>query len=128
MRLLLDTPILIWAAEQSDRLPRAAAMLLNDERNMLQFSSVSIAEVAIKNALGRSAFPYGAAELREGLLANGYDELALTGDHAVALAALPTIHKDPFDRLLIAQATAEGMRLVSGDRNVIRYGGVVLAV
>ena len=128
MKLLIDTRVLIWAGTAPTRLSSAATVLLSDPANTLLFSAISVAEIAIKRALGRPDFQIDPRRFRELLLDNGYGELPLSGEHAVVLAALPTIHNDPFDRMLIAQATAEGVRLVSGDRNVVRYGGVVMSV
>lgn len=128
MKLLIDTHILIWAGTAPSRLSSAAATLIDDPANELLFSAISVAEVAIKQALGRPDFQIDPQQFRALLLANGYAELPLTGDHAVVLTSLPPIHKDPFDRMLIAQAMAEGVRLVSADSDVARYGAVVLAV
>ena len=99
MRLLLDTHLLLWAADQPERLSRAARTLLNDPQNKLVFSAVSLWQIAIKQSIGRSDFVADARLLRRGLLDNGYDELVLTSAHAVALDALPPLHKDPFDRM-----------------------------
>jgi PIN domain nuclease of toxin-antitoxin system len=100
MKLLLDTHVLLWAAGQPERLPRAARALLNDPHNEPMFSSASLWEIAIKSGLGRNDFQVDARLLRRGLLDNGYGELPVTSEHAVAIDGLPPIHKDPFDRLL----------------------------
>jgi PIN domain nuclease of toxin-antitoxin system len=102
VKLLLDTHLRLWAAGEPARLPAAARGLIDDANNQLIFSVASLWEVAIKSGLGRDDFRVDARLLRRGLLDNGYDELAITGEHAVAVAALPPIHKDPFDRLLVA--------------------------
>ena len=128
MIFLLDTHLLLWASGAPERLSARARELINEPTSGLMFSTAAIWEVAIKSRLGRPDFHADARLLRRGLLENGYAELAVEGDHTVATLDLPEIHKDPFDRMLIAQATAEGARLVSDDRNVVRYGGVVLAV
>ena len=128
MRLLLDTHLLVWAGTEPSRLSSAATVLMGDPANTLLFSAVSVAEVAIKNALGRPDFKVEPRQFRALLLDNGYLELPLTGEHAIAVAALPPIHKDPFDRMLIAQALAEGVRLVSADAAMAAYGVVVLPV
>ena len=128
MRLLLDTNLLVWAAQGSARLPRRAAELIGDMGNSRVFSALSVAEVAIKYARNRPDFRVPPDQLRALLLDNGYEELSLTGAHAARLADLPTIHKDPFDRLLVAQATAEGMTLVTADTTLGRYGPRVLVV
>jgi PIN domain nuclease of toxin-antitoxin system len=92
------------------------------------FSVVSLWEISIKRTLGRADFRVEPAMLRRGLLDNGYDELAIRGEHAVALAGLPSIHKDPFDRMLVAQAMVEGVVLLTGDEMLARYGGPVRAL
>ena len=128
MRLLLDTHLLLWAAGQPERLPDVARALIGDPQNELMFSAASLWEVAIKSRLGRADFRAEPRLLRRGLLENGYDELAVTGEHAVATADLPPIHKDPFDRILVAQAAAEGIPLVTADPVVARYPGPIRKV
>ena len=128
MKLLLDTQLLLWAAGQPKRLPAAARELIVDPANELLFSAASLWEVAIKSGLGRADFRADAHLLRRGLLRNGYRELAVTGEHAVAVADLPAIHKDPFDRLLVAQAAVEGVVLLTADAVVARYPGAARKV
>jgi len=128
LRLLLDTQLLLWAAGQPERLPLPARRMIEDARNELVFSATSIWEVAIKSGLGRSDFRADARLLRRGLLANGYDELSILGEHVVAIADLPPIHKDPFDRLLVAQSTVEGILLTTTDPVVAQYPGPVRMV
>jgi PIN domain nuclease of toxin-antitoxin system len=101
---------------------------LSDSRHELLFSAASIWEIAIKNTLGRADFRVEPRLLRRGLLDNGYVELPITSQHAVSIASLPTIHKDPFDRLLVAQAISEGITLVTGDVQLARYPGPVRKV
>ena len=121
MKLLLDTHLLLWAAGNPDRLPAAARRLLDDLQNELIFSSASLWEVAIKHGLGRGDFRVDARLLRRGLLDNGYGELPITSEHAVALDSLPSIHRDPFDRILIAQSMVEGITLLTADPLVAQY-------
>ena len=121
MKILLDTHILLWAAGQPEHLPEAARVLLDDPRNVPVFSSASLWEIAIKSGLGRSDFQVDARSLRRELLDNGYVELAITSEHAVAIDLLPPIHKDPFDRLLVAQSMVEGITLLTADSMVARY-------
>lgn len=128
MRFLLDTQILLWAAGQPDRLSAAARRVLNDPRNELFFSAASLWEIAIKSSLGRSDFRVEPRLLRRGLLDNGYAELTVTSQHAVSIDGLPLLHKDPFDRLLIAQALSEGITLLTADAQVARYPGPVRKV
>jgi len=121
MKLLLDTDLLLWAAGNPDLLPAAARSLLDDPENEPIFSSASLWEVAIKHGLGRGDFRVDARLLRRGLLDNGYGELPITSEHAVALDSVPRIHKDPFDRILIAQSMVEGITLVTADPLVAQY-------
>ena len=107
MKLLLDTHLLLWAALWPERLSRAAVRVLDDQDNELCFSAASVWEITIKRGLGRHDFRVDPRLLRRGLLDNGYEEMPITSDHAVAVDLLPPIHKDPFDRLLVAQATVE---------------------
>lgn len=127
MRILLDTHLLLWAAGCPEQLPAPARAMIEDPANSLVFSAASLWEIAIKSALGRSDFRADPALLRRGLLDNGYMELAITGRHAVLVAGLPPLHRDPFDRMLVAQATAEGLLLVTVDPAVARYPGPVQA-
>jgi len=128
VRLLPDTHLLLWAAFEPGKVPRKAEALLNDMGNQLFFSAASIWEVAIKTARGLADFQVNAARLRMGLLQNGYAEIPVTGAHAVAVAGLPMLHKDPFDRLLVAQAGAEGLMLLTSDKILAAYPGSILRV
>ena len=123
MRLLLDTHILLWVIAESRRLSRAARTFIGDPAHDLAFSAVSLWEIAIKAGLRRADFQIDVGSLRKRLFDNGYSEIAATGAHAVALANLPLIHKDPFDRILVAQAIIEGLTLITGDPIVARYPG-----
>ncbi|UZW57915.1 type II toxin-antitoxin system VapC family toxin (plasmid) [Sphingobium sp. JS3065] len=125
MKLLLDTHLLIWAAGFPDRMPQKARDLLDDVDNELFFSAASLWEIAIKSSLGRDDFVVDARLLRRGLLDNGYSELPVISEHAVAIDALPPIHKDPFARLLIAQSMIEGITLLTADETVARYPGPI---
>jgi PIN domain nuclease of toxin-antitoxin system len=125
MRFLLDTQILLWAAGQPDRLSEPARVLLDDPQNELLFSAASLWEIAIKKTLGRSDFQIDPRLLRRGLRENGYTELAITGEHAANIDILPPIHKDPFDRILVAQALSEGVILLTADAVVAKYPGAV---
>lgn len=125
MRLLLDTHVLLWTIAQSRSLSAAARVLIGEPDNELTFSSASLWEVAIKAGRGREDFRVDVSSLRRSLFDNGYTELAVTGAHAVALAGLPPIHRDPFDRMLIAQAIVEGITLVTSDSIVAKYPGPI---
>ncbi len=121
MRLLLDTHLLLWAAEDSPRLSSVARALLSDPQNDLSFSAASIWEVAIKAGQRRAGFQVDPRVLRRALTDNGYEEIAVTSDHCVAILGLPPIHGDPFDRILIAVAIAEGLTLLTSDSTVAQY-------
>ena len=125
MKLLLDTHLLLWAAGEPKRLPKDIRTLLEDGDNELLFSAASLWEVAIKSGLGRKDFRVEARLLRRGLLDNGYSELPIVSDHVVAIESLPPIHKDPFDRVLVAQATVEGVTLLTNDPVVAQYPGPI---
>jgi PIN domain nuclease of toxin-antitoxin system len=125
MKLLLDTQLLLWAAGNSKRLSAAARKLLNDPANELCFSAASLWEITIKASLGRKDFRVEPRVLRRGLLDNGYTELPITSQHAVGVNSLPDLHRDPFDRLLLAQALSEGITLVTGDALLARYPGPI---
>jgi PIN domain nuclease of toxin-antitoxin system len=125
VKLLLDTHLLLWAAEGIQCVPPGARALMADPENELVFSVASLWEIVIKNGLGRPDFAVDARVLRRALIDNGYRELPILSEHAVAVEALPPIHKDPFDRLLIAQATVEGIPLLTDDAIMARYPGPV---
>lgn len=128
MKLLLDTHLLLWAAGQPELLSADARALMEDPQNSLQFSAASLWEVAIKHGLGRSDFKVDPRLLRRGLIDNGYEELPVTSAHAVVVDSLPPIHKDPFDRILVAQAIVEGIVLLTADAVVAQYSGPVRLV
>ena len=124
MRLLLDTHALFWALVEPDKLPVPLRKALEDPRNIVFASAASAWEMAIKQAAGKVDFPF--AELTSALRRASVRELAVTIGHAEAAAKLPPLHRDPFDRMLIAQAQAEGLGLVSRDPAVRRYQVTVL--
>ncbi len=128
MKLLLDTHLLLWAAGEPRRLSRQARTLIDDADNELLFSAASVWEVAIKRGLGREDFKVDASLLRRGLLDNGYSELPIHSQHVIATQSLPPIHKDPFDRVLVAQAVVEGITLLTIDSRVARYPGPIRTV
>jgi PIN domain nuclease of toxin-antitoxin system len=128
MRLLLDTHLLLWAVSQSGRLSSAARQLIGDPDNEVCFSTVSIWEVAIKQGRGHDDFEVDPRLLRRGLLDNLYRELPVTGEHAVAIANLPLLHRDPFDRMLVAQSMVEGIMLLTSDPLVAQYPAPVRRV
>jgi len=128
VKLLLDSRLLLWAAGHPERLSAAARRLLNNPRNELLFSAASLWEIAITSTVGRDDFKVEPRLLRRGLLDNGCVELPITSQHAVNIVGLPPLHKDPFDRLLLAQALIEGVTLVTTDAQLARYSGLVRKV
>ncbi len=128
MRLLVDTHLLLRAVGEPHKLSPAARRLLDDGGNELWFSVVSLWEVAAKTALGRADLRVDARRLRRELLANGWQELPISGEHAVATGDLPPTHREQFDRMLVAQSAAEGLTLVTMDPVVARYPGRVRQV
>jgi PIN domain nuclease of toxin-antitoxin system len=125
LKLLLDTHILLWAAGMPEKLSEKARDLLSAVENELVFSAASLWEITIKNGLGRTDFQVDARRLRRGLIDNGYLELAISAQHVLGVSDLPPLHKDPFDRLLIAQSTAEGIVLISADPAIAQYPGSI---
>jgi PIN domain nuclease of toxin-antitoxin system len=128
VRLLLDTHLLLWAAGPSPRLSARARRLIDDPDNELVVSAASLWEIAVKSALRRPNFRLDAPLFRRNLLNNGYNELAVTGQHAVAVANLPLLHRDPFDRILVAQSIVEGITLLTSDPRVAQYPAPVRRV
>lgn len=128
MKLLLDTHLLLWAAFNRRRLPAKAAAWMARPDNGLLFSAASIAEIAIKVARGRPDFDVDPRVMRRLMLENGYEELPVTGAHAAAVADLPPLDGDPFDRLLVAQATVEGITLLTSDAVLAQYPGPIRRV
>ncbi len=128
MKLLLDTHLLLWAAGEQKRLPLEARALIEDSENELFLSAACLWEIAIKCVRGRDEFAVDVRTLRRGFLNNGVIELAISSEHAMATSNLPPIHKDPFDRLLLAQAVVEGITLLTNDSMLARYPGPVQLV
>lgn len=128
MNLLLDTHLLLWAANAPERLSSKARDLLLDPYNQLFFSAASLWEITIKNSLARPDFKVDPRRLWRMLLANDYHELPVTSEHTLAVHDLPPLHKDPFDRILIAQVRVETFSLLTADQTVVRYGARILDV
>jgi PIN domain nuclease of toxin-antitoxin system len=128
VKLLLDTHLLLWAAAHPERLSAQARELIEAPDNELVFSAASLWEIAIKRGLGRSDFQLEPRVLRRALIDNGYVELPITGEHALVIDELAPLHKDPFDRMLIAQACCEGITLLTADAAVAQYPGPIRRV
>ena len=124
----MDTHVLLWAASEPERLSAAARNIMTNEDSQLWFSVASIWEVVIKASLGRTDFDVDSRLFRRGLLESDFAELTITGPHVTAVADLPPLHKDPFDRILVAQARTEGLILVTGDAALARYPGDIEVV
>lgn len=122
MKLLLDTHLLLWAAARPDKLSPEAIRLMSDEGNLLHYSVASLWEVAIKSAMGRQDLHVDTRRFRRMLQAHGYQEVAIVGEHATSVEALPPLHKDPFDRMLIAQARSDALLLITSDALLAGYG------
>ena len=128
MNLLLDTHLLIWAASTPERLSSEAFSLLQNANYQLYFSAVNLWEITIKRRLGRQDFRMDPSLLHRGLIENGYTELVVKSFHCIALEQLPVVHKDPFDRMLVAQAVSEGMLLLTSDSVIAEYPGPIQLV
>ena len=126
--LLLDTHLVLWAAFEPQRLSTAAAKTLQSRETPLVFSLASLWEVAIKTSLGRPDFSVDPGLLHRALVAEGFAELPITAAHLARVAELPWVHRDPFDRLLVAQAMHEGLTLLTVDATLKRYGRCVRVV
>jgi len=122
VRLLVDTHLLLWAVASSRRLPRGARALIEDPANEVYYSAASIWEIAIKSALRRKDFRVDVPALLAALARMGFVELPVTGAHAARVVQLANIHRDPFDRLLVAQSVVEPLTLLTNDRLLARYG------
>ncbi len=128
MRILLDTHVLIWAVGSSGRLDAETTEMLGDPANDVLFSAVSIWEIAIKSGLGRADFAIGPDDILQGALDIGFVELPVSSATAATVAKLPLIHRDPFDRLLVAQAIAEPAILYTSDARLPAYSELVRRV
>ena len=126
--LLLDTHLVLWAAFEPERLSAKATKLLRSRELPLAFSLATLWEVAIKTSLGRPDFSVDSRLLHQALLAEGLTELPISAKHIARVATLPWFHRDPFDRLLVAQAIEEGMTLLTADAALKRYGRFVKVV
>lgn len=128
MKYLLDTHILLWAVEDNPKLSQKARQIIDNPENELLFSVVSIWEIAIKIGRGKDDFSFDPNILRRVLLDADYLEIPVLGHHVPFVQHLPDIHKDPFDRLLIATAKAEGFILVTADSHVAKYDNQIVLV
>lgn len=128
MRLLLDTHIAIWALTDDPQLSATARGLIGDADNQVFISAVSIWEIAIKHALQRFGVPFSGNDALGFFADAGYEWLDVTPAHAAATETLPPLHADPFDRLLVAQAIIEPLRLLTHDAALAPYSDTILLV
>lgn len=128
MKLLLDTHLLIWQVGKAKKLSAAARGYLDNPENELLFSAANIWEIAIKYGRGRDDFRIDPRLMRRGLLDHGYIELPITSAHAAAVERLPPLHKDPFDRILVAQSEEQEIILLTADPLIAQYRGLVRGV
>jgi PIN domain nuclease of toxin-antitoxin system len=131
LRLLLDTHVALWAIADDKRLPRDARDLIVDPDNTISVSASSVWEIAIKRALARGSkndMPISGTDALKHFQAAGYELLAISASHAAAVDRLPPLHNDPFDRLLIAQALTEPLRLLTHDAQLARYSESIIVI
>lgn len=128
MRVLLDTQLVLWLSGEPHKLSAEVRAIIEDADNEIVFSVVNLWEVAIKKALARPDFQINPRRLRQQLLASDYRELAVLAEHTLSVGDLPPIHRDPFDRILIAQAQVEGLTLLTTDGKIAGYPGDIRQV
>jgi len=128
MKFLLDTQIILWAYLEPERLSNEVSSILEDWNSHLVFSVVNVWEIAIKRGLKKKGFQVDPRVIRAKMLDDRYEELLIRSQHAVEVDSLPRIHKDPFDRLLIAQAMVEGITLLTADDKIAQYSGPIRKV
>lgn len=128
MNLLLDTHVALWAIADSPRLSARAREWIESPRAVIWVSAATVWEIAIKHGLGRGDMPVSGQEALDYFRQSGYRLLAIAPEHAAAVAGLPRHHQDPFDRLLVAQALTEPLRLLTHDPQVARYGDTIVEV
>ncbi len=123
MRLLLDSHVVLWSLQSPERLPADVVAMITDPVNSVDVSVASLWELAIKQSIGKLTVD---GDLREHLSLQSFSELPVLGEHAIAVRELPIHHRDPFDRLLIAQARCEGLTIVTSDRVFAAYDVPIL--
>jgi PIN domain nuclease of toxin-antitoxin system len=128
MNLLLDTHVALWAIADSPKLPQRARDLIQAPKTTVWVSAASIWEIAIKCGMGRGDMPVSGQDAARYFQESGYRFLPIDVEHALAVESLPAHHQDPFDRILVAQALVEPMRLMTHDPLVARYGDTIIEV
>jgi len=128
VNLLLDTHVALWAITDSPRLAAKARDLIAEPANTVWVSVASLWEITIKHSLGRGDMPISGAQAKAWFEQSGYRLLNIEAAHVLGVADLPALHNDPFDRLLVAQALTEPLRLITHDAQVARYSDTVIAI
>jgi PIN domain nuclease of toxin-antitoxin system len=128
LNLLLDTHVALWAITDSPRLPKKARDLIANPANTVWVSVASLWEITIKYSMGRGDMPVSGAKAKAWFEQSGYQLLNIEAAHVLGVAELPPLHNDPFDRLLVAQALAEPLRLITHDAQVARYSDTIIAI
>jgi PIN domain nuclease of toxin-antitoxin system len=128
LNLLLDTHVALWAITDSLRLPLKAKEMIASPKTNVWISTASIWEIAIKHSLGRGDMPISGQDALRYFSESGYRQLPIEAEHAVAVEDLPAHHNDPFDRILVAQALLEPMRLMTHDALVARYSDSIIQI
>lgn len=128
MNLLLDTHIALWAIADSPKLSKKARETIESPKSSVWISAATVWEIAIKHSLGRGDMPVSGQDALRYFRESGYRFLPVEPEHAVAVESLPAHHADPFDRILIAQALVEPMRLITHDPVVVRYSDTIIEV
>lgn len=128
MNLLLDTHVALWAITDSPKLPKKAREMIESPKSSVWISAATVWEIAIKHSLGCGDMPVSSQDALRYFHESGYRFLAVEPEHATAVEDLPVHHADPFDRLLVAQALVEPMRLITHDPMVARYSDTIIGV
>ncbi|MEW6025570.1 MAG: type II toxin-antitoxin system VapC family toxin [Pseudomonadota bacterium] len=128
MNILLDTPVALWAITDSPRLPKRARELIESPKSSLWISAATVWEIAIKHSLGRGDMPVSGQDALRYFRESGYRLLLIEPEHAAGIEDLPAHHADPFDRILVAQALAEPMRLITHDPMLARYSDTIIEI
>jgi PIN domain nuclease of toxin-antitoxin system len=128
VKFLLDTHFLLWLPIDHRSITQPARAIISDPRHEFLFSAASLWEIVLKRARFGGGFGFEPREIRRHMAENGYEELPINSEHAIAIDSLPPIHKNPFDRLLIAQAMVEGITLLTADDTIARYPGPIRKV
>lgn len=128
MNLLLDTHVALWAITDSPKLPKKARELIESSKSSVWISAATVWEIAIKHSLGRGDMPVSSQDALRYFRDSGYSLLPVEPEHAAAVEDLPTHHADPFDRILVAQAIVEPMRLITHNAMVARYSNTIIEI